>query len=44
MAGRVETDKRDGLGWIVFDHPERRNAITADMWDAIPRVAADLDS
>ncbi|MBW2382185.1 MAG: enoyl-CoA hydratase/isomerase family protein [Deltaproteobacteria bacterium] len=44
MAGRVESDKRDGLGWIVFDHPERRNAITADMWDAIPRVAADLDS
>jgi len=36
MAGRVRTEKDGVLGWIVFDHPERRNAITADMWRAIP--------
>jgi enoyl-CoA hydratase len=28
---------------MVFDHPERRNAITAEMWQAIPVVARELD-
>jgi enoyl-CoA hydratase/carnithine racemase len=27
---------------IVFDHPERRNAISADMWRQIPEVAKQL--
>jgi len=44
MAGRVQSDRRDGIGWIVFDHPERRNAISAEMWDAIPPLAATLDA
>ena len=43
MAGHVGSEKREGLGWIVFDHESRRNAITAQMWDEIPRVVADLD-
>ena len=38
---RVE---RDGvLGWMVFDHPERRNAISVDMWRQIPEAARELD-
>jgi len=28
---------------MVFDHAERRNAITLDMWRAIPEAAATLD-
>ncbi len=43
MAGRIEKEKRDGIGWIVFDHEARRNAITAEMWDAIPPLARELD-
>ena len=43
MAGRVRTEVADGLGWIVFDHPERRNAITNEMWQAIPRAVGELD-
>ena len=36
--------ERDGaIGWIVFDHPSRRNAITSEMWRAIPIVARSLD-
>jgi len=45
MGGRVRVE-RDGpdasLGWIVFDHPERRNAISVDMWDAIPPACEEL--
>jgi enoyl-CoA hydratase/carnithine racemase len=43
MAGCIRTKKEAGLGWIVFDHPERRNAISADMWRAIPAAARDMD-
>ncbi len=50
MGGRVRVE-RDGedprLGWIVFDHPERRNAISVEMWRQIPlaveALAADPD-
>jgi enoyl-CoA hydratase/carnithine racemase len=44
MSGTIRTEKRDHLGWIIFDHPERRNAISAHMWEAIPEAAADLDN
>jgi enoyl-CoA hydratase/carnithine racemase len=41
---RIERDEDERLGWLVFDHPERRNAISTDMWQAIPEVAAQLES
>jgi enoyl-CoA hydratase/carnithine racemase len=31
------------VGWLVFDQVERRNAITVEMWRAIPEVARELD-
>jgi enoyl-CoA hydratase len=43
MAGRVRSEKEGGLGWIYFDHPERRNAISSEMWREIPRLAKQLD-
>lgn len=36
MAGHVRSEQEGAIGWIVFDHPERRNAISGDMWQAIP--------
>ena len=31
--------KKDGaIGWMIFNHPERRNALSIDMWEAIPAV------
>lgn len=36
MGGRLRVEKEGPLGWIVFDHPERRNAITVEMWSEIP--------
>ena len=45
MAGHVHAEKSGQIGWIVFDHPERRNAISLDMWreipDAVEGLAAD---
>lgn len=42
MAGRVRVEKDGALGWIVFDHPQRRNAISVEMWQAIPAAVEEL--
>lgn len=35
--------KEPPIGWLVFDHPERHNAISFEMWQAIPALAAALE-
>lgn len=35
-------DVRDGLGWLWLDRPEKRNALSADMWADIPAAVAEL--
>lgn len=44
MAGRIRIDREGPLAWIVFDHAERRNAISAEMWQAIPPAIAALEA
>jgi enoyl-CoA hydratase/carnithine racemase len=39
----VAVEVEGGIGWVVFDHPERRNAISREMWVAIPEAAQALD-
>jgi enoyl-CoA hydratase/carnithine racemase len=43
MAGRVSVEREGAIGWLVFDHESRRNAITGEMWSEIPRAARELD-
>lgn len=43
MGGHVRGERDGPLGWIVFDHPERRNAISVDMWRQLPGVVEDLE-
>jgi enoyl-CoA hydratase/carnithine racemase len=33
MTAAVRLERAGAIGWIVFDHPERRNALTASMID-----------
>ena len=41
---RVQRDAQDErIGWLVFDHPERHNAISVEMWREIPRAAEQLE-
>jgi len=42
MTLRVE--KRDAVGWIVFDQPARRNAINGAMWRGIAPAMARFDA
>src|SRR3954452_18156567 len=34
MIARVEGPG----GWMIFNNPERRNAVSLDMWEAVPRI------
>jgi len=44
MGGRIRSEKDGALGWLVFDQPERRNAISVEMWEQLPDAVADLAS
>jgi enoyl-CoA hydratase/carnithine racemase len=43
MSGEIRASRDGTIGWLVFDHATRRNAITSEMWRAIPSVAKTLD-
>ena len=34
--GKLTVEKRGAVGWIIFDHTARRNAINGAMWRGIP--------
>ena len=34
----------DGVGWITFNQPEKRNAVSLAMWQAIPEIIDDFAS
>jgi enoyl-CoA hydratase/carnithine racemase len=36
MSGELRIEKNGSIAQLVFDHEKRRNAITVDMWEAIP--------
>lgn len=44
MSGRIRIDRQGPRADLVFDHPERRNAVTADMWRALAAAARELDA
>lgn len=43
MGGRIAVETEGELGWLVFDHPERRNAVSVEMWRALPGAVRALD-
>ncbi len=36
MGGCIRTEQKGAIGWIYFDHPERRNAVSLEMWNQLP--------
>ena len=35
MPGTVHLEKKGAIAWLIFAHPERRNAISQNMWQEI---------
>lgn len=44
MKGRIRVEKQGALGFLVFDQATRLNALTSEMWRAIPDAARALDA
>ena len=44
MAGRVDIVREGALAWVVFDHPERRNAMSAGMWKGLVDALRELEA
>jgi enoyl-CoA hydratase/carnithine racemase len=42
MTERIIQKKDGATGWLIFNNPERRNAVSVDMWEAIPEVLDDF--
>jgi enoyl-CoA hydratase len=40
----LKTSIADGVATVVFSNPPRMNAMTYDMWQAVPKVFAELDA
>lgn len=38
LTERLIAEKQGAIGWITFNNPARRNAVSVDMWEAIPKV------
>jgi enoyl-CoA hydratase len=42
MPDRMLAEKDGTIGWMIFDHPERRNAVTQTMWLQIGEILEDF--
>lgn len=40
----VRIERTGSIGWLIFDHHARRNAMTLDMWRAVPELCAELSA
>jgi len=38
LTERIIAEKQGPIGWLTFNNPARRNAVSIDMWEAIPKV------
>ena len=34
--------KEDGVGWMIFNNPDRRNAVSLAMWEGVSEIMADF--
>jgi enoyl-CoA hydratase/carnithine racemase len=41
-SDKVIAERRDGVGWVILNNPEKHNAISLDMWQAALRIMADF--
>jgi enoyl-CoA hydratase len=43
-ADKIIAKKEGGIGWLIFNNPERRNAVSSEMSEAAGRVLEDFAS
>ena len=40
---KMIAEKSDGIGWMIFNNPERHNAVSLDMWEAVIDIIANFE-
>lgn len=43
-TSKMIAEKEGPIGWITFNNPERRNAVSSDMWEALSDIVSDYES
>src|SRR2546427_1286665 len=38
LTERLIAEKQGPVGWLTFNNPSRRNAVSIDMWEAMPKA------
>ena len=38
QTDKLVAEKENGIGWITFNNPARHNAVSLEMWQALPVV------
>jgi enoyl-CoA hydratase/carnithine racemase len=41
---KMIAEKRDGIGWMTFNSPARRNAVSLEMWEAVGEIMEDFSN
>lgn len=41
---RMMARKEGSTGWMLFNNPARHNAVSLEMWEAMPRILADFEA
>ena len=36
--------KEGGIGWMIFNQPEKHNAVSLEMWAAVPKIVAAFEA
>ena len=44
MTDKLLMQKDGAIGWIIFNQPEKRNAVSQEMWEAMPGYVKELSS
>jgi len=44
LTEKIIARKEGAVGWLIFNNPERRNAVSVDMWEAIPSVLSQYEA
>lgn len=42
LASKLLMEKDGPIGWIIFNQPEKRNAVSQEMWERMPDYVQDL--
>ncbi len=44
MTDKMISRKDGSVGWMIFNNPERHNAVSLEMWEAAEKILADFEN